>query len=136
MIGRLLRQTAGSTAVEFALTAPTFLMFLFLILDGGRMMFAKQAVNELAAATARCAAVDTSNCSSGNVSTWATTRGRTRSNLAVTNVQLTKPTTCASGQSLQVAKATVTASFKRGALFFLPQSVVPTSISSTACFPV
>ena len=126
----------GSTATEFALVAPAFLMFLFLILDGGRMMFTKQALNELAAATARCAAIKSTGCTTASAAQgWAATRGKARSMLAIdsTNVAVTQSTTC-NGQA-NMTQATISLAYKKGALTFLPQSVVPATMTSTACFP-
>ena len=54
---RLAREEIGGAVVEFALVAPTFLMFIFLILDGGRMIFTKQSLDEVTTATARCVAI-------------------------------------------------------------------------------
>jgi Flp pilus assembly protein TadG len=133
---RLLRDHAGSTAVEFALVAPAFLMFLFLILDGGRMMFTKQALNELAVATARCAAIKSTGCTSVSaVQSWAVARGVARSMLSIntSNVAINQSTTC-NGQA-NMAQATISLTYKKGALIFLPQSAVPSTMISTACFP-
>ena len=136
MIRRLLHDRKGGSVVEFALLVPTFLMFVFLLLDGGRMMFAKQSLNELATATARCMATQQTAC--GSVSTtqnWAAARGLARNNLQLTsaNVAINASTTC-SGVANMV-QATITMTWKKGAMTLLPQSVAPSTLSSTACFP-
>jgi len=133
----LLRDRRGGSAVEFALVAPTFLMFIFLILDGGRMMFAKQALNELASATARCAAIAATGCdTAANAQSWAVSRGLTRSNLHLStgNVVIDSAATC-SGQANMV-QATITMTLTKGAMTLLPQSVVPSTLTSVACFPI
>jgi Flp pilus assembly protein TadG len=132
----LARDEAGSTALEFALVAPVFLMTLFLILDGGRMMFTKQALNELAVATARCAGIKAPNCTTASAAqSWAATRGFQRSMLQITssNVTVVQSTSC-NGQS-NMAQATITMTYKKGALNLLPQSVAPAQLTSIACFP-
>ena len=137
MIGRsLLADRRGNTVVEFALIAPTFLMFLFVILDGGRMMFTKQALNELAAASARCWAIKATGCTTKDeVPGWAVARGLGNSNLSISSVDVsTAPTTC-NGQS-NMAQVTVHLNYKKSALALLPQSSVPSQMASTACFPV
>lgn len=132
----LARHEAGSTALEFALVAPVFLMVLFLILDGGRMIFTKQALNELAVATARCAGIKAPSCTTVSATqSWAATRGLQRSMLPLTssNVTVVQSTSC-NGQS-NMAQATITMTYKKGAMNLLPQSVAPSQLVSTACFP-
>jgi Flp pilus assembly protein TadG len=132
MIRALLHDRKGGSMIEFALLAPTFLMFIFLLLDGGRMLFAKQSLNEVATATARCYAIKSANCSdAASARTWAINRGLTRDNLAVSDV--TFASSCDSG--LAGAKVTVSTVFKKGAMTLLPQSVAPSTLTSTACFP-
>jgi len=132
MIRALLHDRKGGSMIEFALLAPTFLMFIFLLLDGGRMLFAKQSLNEVATATARCYAIKATGCSDAAAArTWAINRGLTRDNLAVNDV--TFASSCDSG--LVGAKVTVTTIFKKGAMTLLPQSVAPSTLTSTACFP-
>ena len=136
VIVRLFRSQRGAGAVEFALLAPTFLMFLFLLFDGGRMMFAKQSLNELATATARCMATKQTGCA--NVTStqgWAVSRGLTRNNLqlATGNVAINTAATC--GGVSNMIQATISMPWKKGAMMLLPQSVAPSSLSATACFP-
>lgn len=132
-----LRNQRGSSAVEFALVAPTFLMFMFLILDGGRMIYTKQALNEVASATARCMALKATGCATTtNAESWGATRGHTRNNLqlAAANVTVTTGATCNSVGGM--AKATVSMTWKKGAMTLLPQSVAPATLTSIACFPI
>lgn len=136
---RLLRGLAGDTiggvAVEFALVAPTFLMFIFLILDGGRMVFAKQSLNEVATAAARCAAIAATGCTDAtSAQDWATSRALTRDNLKLSSAVVQLGTTCNSVANM--AKVTVSTSFKKGAMTLLPQSVAPSTLTSIACFPI
>lgn len=136
MIRALLRNRRGAGAVEFALLAPTFLMFLFLLLDGGRMMFAKQSLNELATATARCLAIKQSGCADvSSTQSWAVARGLARSNLklASANVAINASATCAGVSNM--VQATISMPWKKGAMTLLPQSVAPSSLTATACFP-
>ena len=86
------------------------------------MLFTKQALNELASATARCAAVHPSGCTSPDaVASWAASRGRTRSHLSVTAdmVAVTMSTTC-NGVG-EMAQATITLPLRKGAMDLLPQ---------------
>jgi Flp pilus assembly protein TadG len=137
MMRRLLRDRTGGSMVEFALLLPTFLMFIFLLLDGGRMMFAKQSLNELANATARCTAIQAPDCSTvSKAQTWAVNRGLARSNLQLTtsNVAITTPASCNSVANM--TQVTVSMTWKKGAMNLLPQSVAPSTLSATSCFPI
>ncbi|MBW8744314.1 MAG: pilus assembly protein [Sphingomonas sp.] len=137
MIRALFRNRDGATAVEFALLGPTFLMFLFLLLDGGRMIFAKQSLNELATATARCMAIKQVSCPDvASTQTWAVNRGLARSNLQLStgDVAINLNATC--GGVPNMIQATISMPWKKGAMTLLPQSVAPASLSATACFPV
>ena len=130
------RDARGAGAVEFALLAPTFLLFLFLLLDGGRMIFAKQSLNELATATARCLAIKQSGCAdASSAQGWAVNRGLARSNLQLTasNVTITVSATCAGVSNM--VQATISMPWRKGAMTLLPQSIAPGSLSATACFP-
>jgi len=127
----------GSVAIEFALVAPVFLMFLFLILEGGRMVFTKQSVTEIATATARCAAIKATGCTTAaNAQNWAISRGLTRDNLhlAPENVEVITGTSCNGMPNM--AKATISVAWKRAATAFLPQSLAPAMLTSIACFPI
>jgi len=64
MTGRLfLWDTQGTTAVEFALTAPLFFLLLFGIAQIGMWLWATSALQHGAEAAARCASVTPSTCS-------------------------------------------------------------------------
>jgi Flp pilus assembly protein TadG len=136
MIAALLRNRRGGAAVEFALVAPTFLMFLFLILDGGRMVFARQSLNDLAAATARCAAIKATGCTdAASAQAWAVSRGLNHDNLqlATTDVAVLIGTSC--NNVANMTKATISIPWKKGAMTLLPQSIAPSTLTSVACFP-
>lgn len=137
LLRRLARDARGATVVEFAIVAPAFLMMLFLLLDGGRMIFAKQALNELATASARCAALKPTGCTSPTeVQSWTVDRGKTRSALALTTAMVTvvQNTTCNNQGGM--AQATIAMPFRKGAMTLLPQSVAPANLTSTSCFPM
>ena len=136
MIARLWRSARGGTAVEFALVAPTFLIFLFLILDGGRMLFAKQALNELASAAARCAALKAPGCITDSaIQTWAVNRGARRSALVLATSDVTPLASC-TGRTGSWEQVTIRLTYPKGALNLLPQSTVPAQLTSISCFPV
>ena len=58
-VGRKGRRARGQTLVEFAIVLPIFMLLLFAIVDGGRVVFAN---NELAEATRNVARVASTTC--------------------------------------------------------------------------
>jgi Flp pilus assembly protein TadG len=52
----------GSVAIEFALTAIVFLLFLFGIIETGRAMWLQSALNYSVAEAARCASINPTLC--------------------------------------------------------------------------
>ena len=134
ILARLARDQVGGSLVEFALVAPTFLMFIFLILDGGRMLFTKQSLNEVATATARCAAVKMTGCeTAANAQSWAIARGLARDNLQVSTA-VVDVVTC--NGVANMSRATINTTWKKGSMGLLPQSAVPSTLTSIACFPI
>ena len=53
----LIAACGGTTAIEFALVAPIFMMFLFGTIEFGRLLWTEQALQETAIAGARCMAI-------------------------------------------------------------------------------
>lgn len=134
---RLARDARGGSTIEFAFLAPIFLMMIFLLLDGGRMLFTKQALNEAAAAGARCAALKPTGCTTtAEVQSWTATRGSQRSRLSLTTamVTVTMAGSC-NGQS-NMAQVTIAKPYTKTAMNLLPQSLAPSTLTSTSCFPV
>lgn len=133
---RLATCRRGVTAVEFALVAPPFLCLLFLLLDGGRMLFTQQALNELAAAAARCAAVKPADCDSGDkVKTWAVGRAGRLSGLSISTgmVTVSNPTQCNSVANM--AQVTIAMPYVRSTTALLPGNT-SANLTASACFPV
>lgn len=58
---KLLDNEQGVSVIEFALLAPAFLTLLFGTIEGSRMMWTKNTLDEVAFATARCMSVSM-NC--------------------------------------------------------------------------
>jgi Flp pilus assembly protein TadG len=62
--GRLRREERGAAAVEFAMTVPILLLAMLGIIEFGRVLWAQNALHYAVEAAARCAAIDTTTCSS------------------------------------------------------------------------
>jgi len=62
----LLRDEAGNMAVEFGILAPVFLLFLFGIMEGGRLLWTVNALHYSVQEASRCASINTTACGSSD----------------------------------------------------------------------
>ncbi|WP_225133909.1 TadE/TadG family type IV pilus assembly protein [Bradyrhizobium yuanmingense] len=68
----LWRDTRGTTALEFALTAPVFFLFIFGIIECGLLFWTQLGIQHGSEMAARCASVNNTLCpSSGAITTYA-----------------------------------------------------------------
>ena len=66
------RNTKGTTAVEFGITAPVFLMVIFGILECGALLWTQLGLQHGTQMAARCASINSSICGSANdIQTYA-----------------------------------------------------------------
>jgi Flp pilus assembly protein TadG len=130
---------SGASAVEFALVLMPLLMLAFGVIEYGRLLWTKQALQEAAIAGARCMGILESSCASG---------GGFSSTGTTSYVQQV-----ASGWGISVPTADVTLNhnatcggqtgFSQVSLAFTFTSVVPKivllvggeNLTATACFP-
>ena len=68
-LGRIWRDERGTTALEFALTAPAFFLFLFGIIGFGLMFWTQIGLQHGAEMAARCATINSNLCPTNNPST-------------------------------------------------------------------
>jgi Flp pilus assembly protein TadG len=59
---RLLHDTRGTSAVEFALTAPVYFLLMFGLIGGGLLVWTQIGIQHGAEEAARCASINTSLC--------------------------------------------------------------------------
>ena len=59
---KFFKNTKGTTAVEFAITAPIFMMVIFGILECGSLMWTQLGLQHGAQMAARCASINTTIC--------------------------------------------------------------------------
>ncbi len=132
-MSRLLRDQKGVTAVEFALVAPTFMMFMFLIIDGARATWTYQTLQQVATDTARCAALGVSTCdTSGEVQTYAVNRANGFGVVLTAGaVTLTPSTTCSSVAGM--TKVAISMTYQGATTKLLPSSI--TTLTTDSCFP-
>ncbi len=62
----LWRDESGATALEFALTAPAFFLFLFGVIEAGLLFWTQIGLQHGAAMAARCASVNSTLCPNPN----------------------------------------------------------------------
>jgi Flp pilus assembly protein TadG len=70
--GSLATADGGTTAIEFALVAPIFLMFLFGVVEFGRLLWTQQALQQAAIAGVRCMAIAQGSAQSSSCATGGT----------------------------------------------------------------
>lgn len=123
----------GASAVEFALLAPVFLMFLFGLIETSRLIWTSQVVQQSAFKAARCYALEASGCeSAADVKSYAVAQAAAGGiTLAASAVTPQTNATCnsVSGQSA----VTITTQFTTAVPNLLP--MLNKQISSEACFP-
>jgi Flp pilus assembly protein TadG len=61
-IVRMLRDSRGVSAVEFAMTAPLFFLLLFGMIEGGLLLWTQIGLQHGAEAAARCASINSTLC--------------------------------------------------------------------------
>ncbi|MBD3760921.1 pilus assembly protein [Sphingomonadaceae bacterium G21617-S1] len=130
---RLLSDRRGVTAVEFALVAPVFMMFMFLIIDGARAVWTYQALQEVATNSARCAALGVTGCkTSADVQSYAVARAAASGvKLTAAAVTLTNAATCSSVAGM--TKVAISSGYQGASTKLLPSSV--TTLNTESCFP-
>ncbi|HUC65220.1 MAG TPA: TadE/TadG family type IV pilus assembly protein [Stellaceae bacterium] len=135
----LRRDRSGASAVEFALVLMPLLMMAFGVIEYGRLLWTKQALQEAAIAGARCMGILANSCASG---------GGFNSTSTTSYIQQV-----AGGWGITVPSADVTLNhnatcggetgFSQVSLAFAFTSVVPKivllvgsdNLTATACFP-
>jgi Flp pilus assembly protein TadG len=123
---------SGATAIEFALLAPVFLGMIFSLVEGGRMLWIKQTLAEVAFSTARCMSVSTVCNTEAKQKSYALARAAGYAQkLVATDVVPVSNTTCngAAGMS----QVTITTAFNSPVTGLLP--ILPSTVSGLGCFP-
>lgn len=122
----------GAAALEFALVAPVLLGFIFLLIEGGRMEWTKQVVQEVTTNTARCMALGTTSCgTSSAIQAYARARGLARGvSLATATITVAANQTCQSVTGMN--KVTISLPY-HGVTGLLP--LAPSALATSACYP-
>jgi Flp pilus assembly protein TadG len=128
----LLTDQGGVTAVEFALIAPVLLMFMFLLIEGGRMEWTQQTLQEVSTNTARCMALGQDACSSTSaIQSYAQSRGSAWGvSLASATITATTGQTCAGVSGM--SRISISLPY-RSVMNLLP--IAQQALTATACYP-
>lgn len=132
-IRQILPDARAATAVEFALLAPIFFLLLFGVIEGSRLAWTRQTLDEVAYSTARCMSVSAS-CEGGSASQdYAVERASGYGvTVAVADVTGEAGITCRGFPNS--TRVTITHSFNSVMDGFVP--VFPAQIMVESCFPV
>ena len=138
--GRPRGRTAGTTTVEFAMTATPMLMLVLGVLQGGLLLWTWQALEATAIDAARCAAINAASCQNVATSVVATQSyaagiAQLRGLGSVTSGNVTVQTGAtaqAACGGTAVSVVSVTLSYTHTIVFVS----LPSSLSASACFPI
>ncbi len=134
MIRRLRGDRRGAAMLEFALVAPLLMAFIFLIIEGGRMIWTHQVLQEVAFASARCMALGNTGCTStATVKTWAAARA-SGSGVTVAEAAITPTAAATCEAQANMVKVVILMPYGKAVGSLLP--VPPASLAASACFPV
>jgi Flp pilus assembly protein TadG len=128
----------GATAVEFALVVPMFLMLVFGGIEFGRLLWAKEAMQETAIAGARCVAIaqgsgqTSSPCASGGTNTYIQNVAKA---WGLTLASITPTTSTSCGGTGGFSQVTLTSTFNSVAPKLVELSSGGLTLTATACYP-
>jgi Flp pilus assembly protein TadG len=128
----LLADRRGAAALEFAFVSTALMLLVFGVMEMGRMLWTRQALQGAAAETARCLAIGSPNCPSGSAYAESAAADRGISDLQTGMVVVAASDPCGS-TSGTFTKVTITYPYAG-----VVPSLIPTpagGLSVSACFP-
>ena len=133
-IKRLRADNLGSTMVEFALVAPALMAFIFLILEGGRMIWTKQLLEDAALDSARCLGLRALPCKTdAGVQAFAVEQA-TSSGVRLLTANVTVQANVACNGTNGLGRVRLEVPYSSPAAGFLPVKI--DKLSAEACFPM
>lgn len=130
--------TRGTAAIEFAFAITPLLLLVFGVFEYGRLVWTRNALQQVVAEGARCMGVLKPDCASGATYSASATTTHVRAlardrAITLTNgeVALQRPTTCAGVADF--SRVTLTTTFRTAAPLLASLIAVPVSV--TACYP-
>jgi Flp pilus assembly protein TadG len=136
----LLRCRRGASAIEFAITAGPFLLFVLGVFEFGRLLWTREALQEAAMAGARCMGILQSSCTTSGAYNAAQTENyvKTIANqwsvpLVASNVTPNPNATC--GGIGGFSQVSITYTFTSVVPHLITALVGGVNLSTAACFP-
>jgi Flp pilus assembly protein TadG len=132
---------SGSSAVEFALVMTPFIALMFVVVEYGRAYYTRNALQQLAQATARCMAVLNASCQdgSGNYSASATGNyvqtGATARLIPVPTGQVVLNRSATCGGISGFSQVTLVSPFSTVVPTILTTLGASTNLQAVACYP-
>jgi hypothetical protein len=128
----------GTTAIEFALVAPVFLMLIFGAIEYSRVLWTLNALQQVAFDGARCMAIPQSACAVGGSydSTSTTTHITQTGNqwgLSLQSINLSQNVSC--GGTTGFSQVQVSSNFITPVPQIVLLAAAGTTLQATACYP-
>ncbi|MGA7260668.1 MAG: TadE family protein [Stellaceae bacterium] len=128
----------GTTAIEFALVAPVFLMLIFGAIEYSRLLWTLNALQQVAFDGARCMAIPQSSCAVGGSynSTSTTTHITQTANqwgLSLQTINLSQNVSC--GGVSGFSQVQVSSNFITPVPQIVLLTAAGTTLQATACYP-
>ena len=124
----------GTTALEFAIVAPTFMMLMFGGFEYARLLWTKQAMQLAGDLTARCSAIASSACPTPT--TYAATLANNYGAVAVAAANVTyasSSTSCTVPSGNTAVQVTITLNFTSPFSALVPSLL--RKLVTTSCYP-
>ncbi len=122
---RFWQDQRGASALEFALTAPVFFLFIFGIIEGGLLLWTQIGLQHGAEMAARCASINTALCPISNPDAVTTYASRQAFGLSLPASTFTYSAPACGNQ------VSASYTFQFPDLFHL----APLALTAQACFP-
>jgi len=121
----MIRDQRGATVVEFGIVLPVLLMALFGLIEGARLIWMDQALDQAAYSTARCRTIAGPACdSAAKQVSYAVQRAKANGvTVSPTNVVIDPAATCGGSSGALLVTLTVPFGSPVGKLLPLPQTV-------------
>lgn len=131
-LGKLLKCQMGATMIEFALLAPMFFLVLFGTIEGARVMWTQQTLDEVAYSTARCMSVSSACDTSAAQQSFAVARA-SGYGLSVSSASVTPQLDVTCRGFPNSSRVTITHTFTSVMDGFVP--VFPAQLQVESCYP-
>ncbi len=121
----MIRDERGATVVEFGIILPLLLMALFGLIEGARLIWMDQALDQAAYSTARCRTIASAACdSAAKQVSYAVQRAKANGvTVSPANVVIDPAATCGGSSGALLVTLTVSFASPVGKLLPLPQTV-------------